>query len=560
MKKSGNRGFYTLLALILAVLTVLIVLPLGSIALDSVLVVDAAGRHAGWQNFVVVASQFKYWASFGNTLVLAVGAATLAVAIGVALAWVLVRTNTPLAALLEKLAILPIFIPPFVGAFAWLLLAAPRIGVANFIVRYIGLPEPFDIYTRLGIVWVMGIYMAPYVLMIVASALRSMDPSLEEVGQVAGLSRWKVATTITLPVVAPAMLSGAVLVFVIAIGLFGTPVLLGWPKQIVPLTARIYVESQTVPPAYGVMAVLALWLMALSVAVVFLQQFLLKGRHFITVTGKGFRPRLIRLGRSRFVLAGSVFVYLALTVLVPIVVIVVAALSTYSWSGRYTSENFTFLWESMDVWQTLKNSLVIAIIAASFASLLGLAISWIVHRTNVRGRHLLEYLALLPLSVPSIAFGIGVAALWLHLPWTVYDTIWLIVFGFIGRFSGYAVRTISGSLVQVHPELEESARVSGYGPVQALCRITLPLIRPSIVSGWVLLYSIFMTELSMVLILYSANIRTFSILTFDFWYAGLFSRVASLALLQLAVGMAVMLLVGRIGGGRKPASDPQALA
>lgn len=554
---SGLRSHLVLFG-VAAALMILVILPLGSVLLDSILVTDSQGRHLSFQNFTFVVSQLPYWISLGNTVVIALGAAALATVIGVALSWVLVRTNTPLARPLEQLAVLPIFMPPFVGAFAWLLLAAPRVGLANLAFRLINVPEPFDIYTRLGIVWVMGIYMAPYVLMIVASALRSMDPSLEEAAQVSGLGRWRVATTITLPVVAPAAVSGAVLAFVIAIGLFGTPVLLGWPKQIMVLTSRVYLESQALPPAYGLMAVLALNLMVLSSAVVLLQQRVLKGRSFVTVTGKGFRPRPIKLGVSRFVLMGGVLLYLSLTVLIPIIVVVAAASSTYAWSGRFTMANFAFLWTSMDVRRTLETSMVISITAASAATFLGLCVAWLVHRTNMRGRPILEHIVLMPLSVPSIAFGIGVAAVWLRVSWSLYDTIWVIVIGFVGRFSGYAVRTLSGSLVQVHPELDESARVAGYGAVRALCRITLPLIRPSIISSWVLLYSVFMTELSMVLMLYSADVRTFSVLTFDIWYAGYFPRVASLSLLQLSVGLIVMLLVNWMTRDKAPSITPVA--
>jgi iron(III) transport system permease protein len=556
---AGPRtGRHLVLLAVATVLTVLVVLPLGSVVSNSIFVTDAHGLHVTWQNFYHVATQANYWRSLGDTILISAGSSALATIIGVALAWMMVRTNVPAARLLERLAVLPIFIPPFVGAFAWILLAAPRIGLANVGLRSLDLPEPFNIYTRLGIVWVMGIYMAPYVLMIVASALRSMDPSLEEAGQVSGLNRWRVAIRITLPVVTPAILSGAVLTFVVAIGLFGTPVLLGWPRQILMLTSRIYLESQQVPPAYGVMAVLAVYLMILSTLVVALQQRLVRGRSFVTVTGKGFRTQPIRLGWSRFVLLGVTVIYLVLTVVVPLLVIAAAAASTYAWSGRFTPENFVYLWSSHDVRQTLENSVIIAITAATVAAFLGLCVSWLVCRTSMTGRRLIEYVVLMPLSVPSIAFGIGVAALWLRFPWDIYDTIWLIVIGFVGRFTGYAVRTISGSLVQVHPELEESARICGLGPVRALCRITLPLVRPSIISSWILLYSIFMTELSMVLMLYNADTRTFSILTFDVWYSGYFSRVASLSLLQLFIGVVVMVAVNALAARVAPTESAAA--
>jgi iron(III) transport system permease protein len=544
------KSRHLVLAAVSLLLVVLVVLPLCSVFFDAFTIPGPQGRRFGFDNFVQVMTHWPYWSSLATTLVVSIGATMVATVIGIALAWALVRTNTPAAALLERLAILPIFIPPFVGAFAWILLAAPRIGLGNVALGVVGLPLFLDVYSIVGITWVIGIYMAPYALMIIASALRSMDPSMEEVGQVAGLSRWRVALTITLPVIAPAVLSAAVLTFVIAIGLFGTPVLLGWARQILTLTSRIYLESQQVPPAYGIMAVLAIYLMVLSLLAVFLQQRLLRGRSFITVTGKGFRPRQIELGAMRFVLFGLVALYIALTVIIPVLVIAVASLSTYAWSGVFTAQHYEFLWNSSDVHDTLKNSLIIAIVAATLGSVLGIAIAWLSCRTAVRGRKLLEYLVLMPLSVPSIAFGIGVAAFWLRLPFDIAATVWLIIIGFIGRFTGYAVRTISGSLVQIHPELEESARISGYGPARTVARITLPLIRPSIVSSWVLLYSIFMTELSMVMMLYNADTRTFSILTFDSWFAGYFSRVASLSILQLVVGVMIMQAVSLLASRR----------
>ena len=387
----------------------------------------------------------------------------------------------------------------------------------------------------------IGIYLAPYVMMIVAAALRSMDPSLEEAAQVSGLSRFRTATTITLPLVAPAILSGAVLAFVITIGLFGTPVVIGWARQLYFVTSRIYLASQEVPPALGVMAILAIYLILLSLLATMLQRWLLKGRSFITVSGKGFRTRPIVLGRVRYLAAGFVWLYCFFTIIAPILVLIGAAFSTFTWSGRFTLDELRV---SVDLARTsastLQNSLLISLIAATVATVIGIVISWTTQRTKIPNRQILEYLAVLPVAVPGIAFGVGVALFWLRMPIAVYGTIWIIVLAFIGRFSGYAVRSISSSIVQVHPELEESARIAGYGWIRTFTRITLPLIRPSIVASWMLLFSIFITELSMVILLYTADTRTFSVLSFEIWNVGNFSQVASLSLLQLVIGVAVL--------------------
>lgn len=531
---------YGLFGLAAAAMFLIVVVPLAIVIVQGFVVYERGAWHFTLSHFGTVLGRWPYWIALLNTLIIGLGATAIACAVGVPMAWLFARTNLPGKGFLEKLATVPIFIPPFVGAIAWILLAAPRIGAFNYPFRALVGGEPFNVYTLAGIAWVIGIYLAPYVMMIVAAALRSMDPSLEEAAQVSGLSRFRTAATVTLPLVAPAILSGGVLAFVITIGLFGTPVVIGWARQLYFVTSRIYLASQEVPPALGVMAILAVYLILLSLLATMLQRWLLKGRSFITVSGKGFRTRPIVLGRSKYLAACFVWLYCFFTIIAPIVVLIGAAFSTYTWSGRFTMTNFEYLWASEDVRVTLRNSLLISVIAATVATVIGIVISWTTQRTRIPNRQILEYLAVLPVAVPGIAFGVGVALFWMRMPIAVYGTIWIIVLAFIGRFSGYAVRSISSSIVQVHPELEESARIAGYGWIRTFTRITLPLIRPSIVASWMLLFSIFITELSMVILLYTADTRTFSVLSFEIWNVGNFSQVASLSLLQLVIGVAVL--------------------
>lgn len=531
---------YGLFGLAAATMFVIVVIPLAIVIVQGFVTYESGAWRFTFTHFNVVLGRWPYWIALLNTVIIGLGATAIACAVGVPMAWLFARTNLPGKGFLEKLATIPIFIPPFVGAIAWILLAAPRIGAFNYPFRNLLGAEPFNVYTLTGIAWVIGIYLAPYVMMIVAAALRSMDPSLEEAAQVSGLSRFRTATTITLPLVAPAILSGAVLAFIITIGLFGTPVVIGWARQLYFVTSRIYLASQEVPPALSVMAILALYLIVLSLLATMLQRWLLKGRSFITVSGKGFRTRPIVLGRARYLAAVFVWLYCFFTIIAPIIVLIGAAFSTFTWSGRFTWANFQYLWTSEDVRVTLQNSLLISLIAATVATVIGIVTSWTTQRTKIPTRQMLEYLAVLPVAVPGIAFGVGVALFWLRMPVAVYGTIWIIVLAFIGRFSGYAVRSISSSIVQVHPELEESARIAGYGWIRTFTRITLPLIRPSIVASWMLLFSIFITELSMVILLYTADTRTFSVLSFEIWNVGNFSQVASLSLLQLVIGVTVL--------------------
>jgi iron(III) transport system permease protein len=552
---SGSVSRYLTHAPALVIVTVTMLLPLLVLIVYGATTIDGGRRGVSLAPIARVLGDSVYWTALANTVGISLLATLIATVLGTALGWLFGRTDLPRASLFEQLATLPIFIPPFVGAVAWTLLSAPRIGAFNVALRNLGLPEILDVYTQSGMAWVIGIYLAPYVMMMVAGALRVMDPSMEEAARVGGLSAVQTAARITLPLIAPAILSGAVLSFTIAIGLFGTPVVLGWSKQILPLTSRIWIAAQAVPPDYGVMAILAIYLIALSLIANGLQRWLLAGRSFVTITGKGFRPQTIELGRGRGPCLTFVGLYLLLTVAAPLLVLLAACLSTYTWSGRFTLDNVAEIAGSTDVWDTLKNSIWISIVSASVALVLGLEIAWVATRTKLNGRRLLEMLALIPVSVPGIAFGVGVMFLWLPIPVNVYGSAWIIILAFVGRFTAYAIRPIGASLAQVHPELEESARVAGFGWLRTLFAITLPLIRPSIVASWILLFSIFMTELSMVILLYTANTRTFSVLAFETWSTGIFSVLAGLSILQLLVGASIMLFVRRLFGSRALSSS-----
>jgi iron(III) transport system permease protein len=538
------------LALLVAIVAVLVLVPLVMILLRAVFDSERGVWAPTARHVVAVLTGAIYWQALASTILVAAVAAALATALGTALAWIFVRTTTFGRAVLEQIAQMPIFIPPFVGAVAWALLLAPRVGAINRILAMIGIPLEIDVYTHGGMAWVMGIYLAPYVMMIVAAALRSIDPSLEEAAQVFGLGKLQTALRITAPLIAPAILSGAVLAFTIAVGLFGTPVVLGWSRQILLLTSRIWIGSQATPPDYGTMAVLSVWLIVLSLAATAAQRYALAGKSYITVTGKGFRPRPVELGVWRALTLAVALVYVILAIAAPLVVLVAAALSAYTWSGHYSLANLRVALGSDDVWSTMQTSVILSAAAATLAVALGLAIAWVTSRTRLPGRQALEYLVLLPISVPGIAFGVGVMFEWIDLSVAVYGTALIILFAFVGRFTSYAVRSISASLVQLHPELEESARVFGYGPLRTFARITFPLILPSVLASWILLFSFFMTELSMVILLYSESSRMFSVLSFEVWNVGDFSRLAALSLLQTSIGLALAVALKAVFGQR----------
>lgn len=527
------------LILIWAFVGILIAAPLAAILYHAFVHVEPGSTHLTLDHIAHVLSGTMYWEALRNTLIVAGGAAVFASGLGATFAWIFVRTDTPLRSVLERASEMPIFIPPFVGAVAWILLLAPRIGILNRVLLQLGVSWQFDVSTLSGMLCVIGIYLAPYVMLIVAAALRGMDPSLEEAARVSGLGVVAASIRVTFPLLAPAFTSGLILAFTIAIGLFGTPIVLGWSHQVLLLTSRIWISAQAVPPDYGVMAVLCFYLIALASIAAAVQRSVLAGRSYATITGKGFRPRLLELGAWRWLTFSAAVLYLVITVLAPVLVLTAAAMSTYTWSGVVRFSNLAHNLRSDDVWLTIRTSVILSVLSATVATLAGTGIAWLVVRSRIRFRSFIEHIVLLPIAVPGIAFGVGVMLFWVGIPLPVYGTALIIIFAFVGRFTAYAVRSIAAGLVQVHPELEESARVFGLGPLRAFCRITLPLVLPSIIAGWLLLFSFFMIELSIVILLYTASTRTFSVLSFEVWNVGDFSRLASLSLLQLLIGLVI---------------------
>ncbi|MFM9989980.1 MAG: ABC transporter permease, partial [Burkholderiaceae bacterium] len=356
-------GLYQLaLAVLVVFITLFVVAPLIAILYRSVIDVDGGDLVLTGRHLITVLSDSIYWTALLNTVVISLGAALVATTIGTGFSWIFVRTDTIGRGFFEAVSQLPIFIPPFVGAVAWMLLAAPRSGIINRLLATPGSPGALDVYSHLGILFVIGLYLAPYVMMIVAASLRGMDPSLEEAAQVSGLNRTQTAWRITAPLVAPAILSGAALAFTIAIGLFGTPVVLGWSRQILMLTSRIWISSQEAPPNYGVMAVLAIYLMLLSTLATWVQERALKGRRHTTISGKGFRPRLIELGRWRWLTCALALLYVVSTILAPISVLIAAALSRFTWSGDFAIGNFVEAISTDDVWSTLQISIYLSVV------------------------------------------------------------------------------------------------------------------------------------------------------------------------------------------------------
>lgn len=541
-----NPLAFVQLAVVL-VLCVLIIYPAFVLFADSFL--DRAGELSlVW--YLEAYTDPRNYQAILNTLIIASGASLFATVFGTFMAWAVVRTDLPGWRIIEAASIIPFISTPFIGALAWILLASPHTGLINQLWRVLfDTAGPLlDIYGVWGIVMVEALYEMPFVFLIVAGALRSMDPTLEEASMSSGAGVWKTTWRVTLPLVLPAILGGALLVFVLAAEQFGVPAVLGTPARIRVLTTSIWDTQSVYPPKYGLGASLCVTLLLISMIGLWLQRRLLGTRSYTTVGGKGARPRRIPLGPLRWVVLAVCLAYLILAVVLPYATIFLSSIRTiwtqdFRWE-QLTLQNYNWvLFEYPITQRALFNSLYLAVVGATVCIVFCALLSFLSLRTRLPGRKALDYLSMLPMAFPGIVLAVGLLRAWISPPLVLYGTIWILFVAYVTRYLPYGVRSTSATLVQIHPELEESSLISGASWFQTFRRVTLPLLKPGLVSGWILLFVSFTRELSASVLLYSPGNEVISVAIYDMWEQGDFRPLSALAFIQIAIALAMLAIV-----------------
>jgi iron(III) transport system permease protein len=529
--------------LVLVVLVFLIVYP-GLILLELSFRDKAGNLSFVW--YQQAYANARNLASIVNTIIIAVGSAGMAAIVGTVLAWAVVRTDMPGRTFTAIASIVPFITSSFIGALAWVLLASPETGLVNQWWRALGPEGPLvNIYSVWGIVFVESLYEMPFVFLMVAGALRSMDSALEEASLSAGAGVIGTTMRVTLPLVLPAILGGALLVFVLAAEQFGVPAVLGTPARIRVLTTSI-VESQAIyPPRTGLGASLSVTLLAMALVGLWLQRKVLGSRSYTTVAGKGSHPRRFQLGAFRWIVLGFCVAYLVLAVVLPYGAILLSALRT-NWTPEFTLDQLTlqhFRWVLFEYPITQRafiNSLFLATVGATVTMLLCAMISFLSMRTRLPGRNVLDYLSMLPMGFPGVVLAFGLLQAWIYPPFVLYGTIWILFAAYMTRYIPIGVRSTSATLVQIHPQLEEASLSSGANWFQTFKNVVLPLLKPGLFAGWVLLFIAFSRELSASIMLYSPRLEVLSVAIYDLMQSGNYRALSALAFLQ--VGMALGML------------------
>src|SRR5919106_714005 len=489
-----------------------------------------------------------------NTIIVATGSAVLAAVSGTLLAWAVVRTDMPGRRLVEMASIVPFISTSFIGALAWILLGSPETGLVNQFWRFLGNEDALiNIFSIEGIIFVIALYEMPFVFLLVGGALRSMDPALEKPSFSSGASLWRTTTRVTLPLVLPAILASSLLVFVLAAEQFGVPAVLGTPARIRVLTTSIVATNAFYPPQHGLGAALCVTLLIIALAGLWLQRRMLADRSFTTVGGKGSQPRRIALGPLRWVLLGVCCLYLLLAVVLPFSTIFLSSIRTL-WTADFRWEQFTLahyhwiLFEYPTTLRAIRNSLFLAVVGATVTILLCALISFLSLRTKLPGRTTLDYLSMLPLGFPGVVLAYGLLQVWINPPLVLYGTIWILFIAYLTRYLPIGVRTTSATLVQIHQELEESSLSCGASWFQTFKRIPLPLLKPGIIAGWILLFIAFARELSASILLYSPGTEVLSVVLYDLQQNGQFREISALAFIQIAASIVLVVVAKWLSG------------
>jgi len=506
-------------------------------------------------NYTRVFLTARNYTALWNSVWTALAATVFATLLGTLAAFAVQRTDVPFRDGFRFLFMLPFAIPPLFAAMGWVQLLGPVGLISRALQELFGWPAvPWSIYGPGGIIFVLAVTVYPFVFITVSGALQRMDSSLEEAARTAGVSPWRIMKDITLPLVLPAILGGALLAFVAAIDNFGVPAVLGMRRRFYVLTTRIY-EALTIPdiPLATAMSVL---LVGLAVTALGLLRWLegSSGRYTV-VSGKSVRPHIIRLGRARPYVFIALLVVMIVVVLLPLAALVITSVLPY-WGAPLDPEvltlrNYARAFAQEGAKRGIVNSLLLAPLAATILVMVGTLISYLNVKAKVPGAGFLDALGTVPYALPGSVIGISMILAWSNPPFgpSLYGTIWILLMAYLMRYLSYALRSTRATLHQIHDSLEEAALTSGAGPLRVLRDITVPLLKPGMIAGWVLIFMPAFRELTVSVLIWGAGAETLGVWVFLLQDSGFPERASALAVATLPVILLMYFIADRMGWG-----------
>ena len=508
------------------------------------------------KNYVSAYGDPQTYTLFGTTLVFAVSAAALALFLGVTFAWLLERTNVPGKEALYSLMPVPIAVPGVLFSIGWVLLLSPQIGVINVLLRWLFALEnpPINIYSLAGMVFLEGLHLVPVTFLMIAGAFRRMDPSLEEASAVAGGGLFRTLRRVTLKVLWPSILAAYIYVLISAMESFEIPGVIGMRAGIHVLALRIYLTASQPPTNYGLVSTYSVLLLIISAVLILVYgKFVGQAERFATITGKAYRPKVIDLGVWKYAALALFAGYFFVTVVLPFLILLWAsflpfyevpstrALRSLSW------ENYRTIWDFPKVGLAFRNTLIMVLLAPTVTMLMCSVISWFIVKSRARGRRLLDILTFLPHAIPGIVTGVSLMWVYLTLPIPIYGTIWILLVAYVtGRIS-FSTRVMNAAMAQLHKELEEASYASGGSWPRTFVRITLPLLMPAFVNGWIFSAIAVARAIGSVIMIYSPSTIVVPVMVWELWNNGEVPPTAALGVMMIVSLIAATFMARRLG-------------
>ena len=470
--------------------------------------------------------------------------------------WIVARTDMPLRGAVRILVMASFVTPPFLGAIAWELLAAPNSGLLNQLYRAVSGARPDDallnIYTMTGLIFVISCYTFPYIFVLVANALDRIPGDLEDASSMLGGSAWRTARSITIPLALPALLAGALVAFLQAMTLFGSPAILALPAGFHTMTTKIWSLFQF-PPKPELGAAAALPLLVLTVVLLRAQAVVLGRRGYTVVGGKSGAPRPVRLGVLKWPAFALCLAVLCLPVFLPYGALVNAALSRVASQpltpSTFTLHNIYFVFFELSATKlAMKNTFLLGLMAATCGTVLALVIAYLTSRAAVRGHRVLGFLATAPIAIPGIVLGVGLFLAYTRGPVVLYGTLWILLLAYVTIELPAAYQQLQSAFRSLSPELEEASRILGASRLRTLRDVTAPLLGPSLIATWCFIFVAVVRELSAAVILFTSETKVLSVLIFDLKESGDLAAIAVLGLTMLILTSLVIIVANRVPG------------
>ena len=536
-----------------AVLCLLILMPLSWLVYYSFR--DRAGGFT-LENFVQLATDPSFLEPLVTTLILATSSAIICCLVAAPMGWLVARTDMPLRRTVRALVTASFVTPPFLGAIAWELLAAPNSGLLNKVFRALTGAEQdeylFNIYSLPGLIFVISCYTFPYVFVLVANALDRIPGDLEDASSILGGSAWTTARRVTVPLAMPAVLAGALIAFLQAMTLFGSPAILALPAGFHTMTTKIWSLFQY-PPKAELAAAASLPLLILTIVLLRAENFVLGRRGYSVVGGRQGSPRLVALGRGKWIALAVTFIVLLNPVFLPYGALLNAAFSPVASQfvslGTVTLRNIEFVFFELSATKlAFENTLILCTAAATIGTVMAVVIAYMTARKAIAWHKALGFLATAPVAVPGIVLGVGLFLSYARPPFVLYGTLWILLVAFVTIALPSAYQQLYSAFRVVNPDLEEASRILGATRLGTLARITAPLLRTSVIATWCFIFVGVIRELSAAIMLFTSQTKVISVLIFDLNESGDLGAIAVLGLIMLIVTFTVVILINRIPG------------